>query len=122
MPEESVPGTGTHARTDTVHLRKAISQATGLGELLPLVAMLSQETETLMNGRKLSENDIHRIAAPLAHIRSLLTTLAPLGCETDGSFREDALVRDLLERYRDAEGRIKEMRNDLARAKKPCIP
>ena len=40
----------------------------------------------------------------------------------DGTGSEDSLIRDLAESYRGLEGRIKEMRNDRARAKKPRIP
>ena len=56
--------TGTHDRVALADLRRAINQAKGLGELLPLTVMLLQETEAMMNGRGLNENDIRRIAAP----------------------------------------------------------
>ncbi|MHB8844699.1 MAG: hypothetical protein ACYC7L_08100 [Nitrospirota bacterium] len=114
--------TGTNSRAALADVRRAISKAQGLGELLPLVVMLLQETESMMNGRTLNEDDIRRIAAPLAKIRFLLTTIATRGCVPDDSSPEGALVRDLIEHYEDIEGRIKEMRNDLSGAHKPRRP
>jgi len=114
--------TGIHTQAHPVLLRKAINEARGLGQLLTLVSMLSQETEALMNIRQLSDSDIHQIAVPLAKIRLLLTALAPLRCGREVNCREDALVRDLVDRFRDIEGRLKEMRNDLARSKKSLTP
>lgn len=111
--------TGIHSPAALADLRKAIGQARGLRDLLPLIVMLLQETEAMMNGRTLTENDIRRIAAPLAKIRFLLTTIAPGGHSQEDSSPEGALARDLIERYRDIEGRIKEMRNDLSGARNP---
>lgn len=122
MHIERLQRTGTRARVDTVHLRKAINQAKGLHELLPLVIILSRETASMMNDRRLTESDIHRIVVPLAKIRFLLTSIATSGCGSGDVSQEDALVSELVERYLNIEGRIKEMRNDLARAKKPCVP
>jgi hypothetical protein len=119
---ERVQRPGIPPQVDKAHLRRAICQANGLGELLPLAVKLSQETEAIMNNRKLSESDVHRIAVPLAKIRLLLTTIAPRGRGPNEFFSENALVRDLVDRYLDIEGRIKEMRNDLARAKTPRVP
>ncbi|MEK6742781.1 MAG: hypothetical protein AABZ15_04195 [Nitrospirota bacterium] len=76
----------------------------------------------MMNDRRLTESDIHRIVVPLAKIRFLLTSIATSGCGSGDVSQEDALVSELVERYLNIEGRIKEMRNDLARAKKPCVP
>jgi len=104
-----------------VHLRRSINQANGFDELLPLVDQLSRKAEVMMNGRKLTEADIQQIAVPLTEIRLLLTALSPRGNGNDGP-GEDSRVRDLADRYREMEGRIKELRNDLARTRIPRIP
>jgi len=103
-------------------MRRAISRAQGIRELLPLVGMLSWETEAMMNRRELREDDIQRIAVPLIKIRLLLNALAPLGSRQDGIVREDPIIRSLADRFREMEGRIKEIRNDLARPGSSSVP
>ena len=119
---QRVQRTGGHPLANIVHLRRAVDQAQGLRELLPLAAILSRKTETMVNGRKFSEDDIQQIAAPLAKISFLLTALTRLRNRHDRTGGDAPLVRDLAERYRDIEGRIKEMRNDLARAESSRVP
>ena len=110
-----------HPRIDLVRIRKAISQAKSLDELLTLAVMLSHETEALLNDRTLNERDIHLIVVPLAQIRFLLTTMAPVEHGSGKVRTEDPHIRGLIDRYRDIEGRLKEMRNDLAAASKASL-
>ena len=119
---ERVQRPGINPRVAMVRLRRSINQACGLDELFPLLDQLSRKTEAMMNNRKLSESDIQQIEVPLTEIRLLLTAIAPTGCGSNVFFGEDTRIKDIVDRYRDAEGRIKEMRNDLARAKKPRVP
>ena len=109
-------------KADMAYMQTAIGRARGLRELLPLVIMLSRETEAIISDQMLSESDIQQIAAPLSKIRILLAKVAAPGRGQNGFRREDALVAELADRYLDIEGRIKEMRNDLALTKKTRVP
>ena len=108
--------------TPADRLRGAMTGAKTLGELFPLVVMLLQWTEGMMNGRKLGEDDIQRIVVPLTRLRLLLTRIAPPARGAGHDDWEDTFVKALVERCRDIEGRIKEIRNDLAREKKTHVP
>lgn len=71
-----------------------------------------QETERIVNAA-CDQRDIRQIAQYLAQIRVLLTGLR--GPE-DRSGRDDAegkMLTDLIARYLNVEGRIKEIRNDM---------
>ena len=106
--------TGSPARGTLTDLREAIDHAKGIADLLPMIVALLQETEAVIDGRTLNDDDIRLIATPLAKIRFLLTALAARGGDPVDSSREGALISELIERYQDIEGRLKEMRNDHA--------
>jgi hypothetical protein len=100
------------------HLTRAIGEAKDLGELLPLIVTLSQRTDDMLRRRRLSEDDLQQIARPLSTIRLLLTTLTSLQNERDGNdTAQVSSAAKLAERFLDLEGYIKELRNDLARAR-----
>lgn len=122
MYRARIQRTGIHTQVAKNQLWKAVSQAKDLGELLPLVDRLSRETESLMKSRSLSESDMRRIVAPLVKIRLLLTMIASPEYGSGKINKEDARIRDMVERYLDIEGRIKELRNDFARRAKPHVP
>jgi hypothetical protein len=76
----------------------------------------------MMREKDLSEEDIQQIALPLTKMRFLLTTIASRVHRAGEADRHDAGVVDLIERCRDIEGRLKELRNDIARANRPHTP
>jgi hypothetical protein len=122
MRKEHLKQTETPGRIDMRNIIRSIGQAKDLEDLLPLVDRLSRKTSDIMSEKDLSEGDIWQIALPLTKMRFLLTTIASRVHRAGDADRHDAGVVDLIDRCRDIEGRLKELRNDLARADRSRTP
>ena len=122
MQKEHLNQAEAPGRSDLRAIIGAIGQARDLEDLLPLVDRLSRKTADMMREKDLSEDDIQQIALPLTKMRFLLTTISSRVHRAGDADRHDAGVVDLIERCRDIEGRLKELRNDIARANRPRTP
>lgn len=92
---------------------KAISDAKCTGDLYPVLDALSNETERIVDTRSLNAEQACLIAQYLTEIRLLLTTMAGAEVVPAGAAgRTDA--KKLAALYGEIEGRMKELRNDLA--------
>lgn len=122
MQKEHLKQAETPGRSDLSTIIRSIGQAKDLEDLLPLVDRLSRKTADIIGERDLSEVDIQQIALPLTKMRFLLTTIASRVHRAGEADRHDAGVVGMIERCRDIEGRLKELRNDIARADRSRTP
>lgn len=122
MQIERVQRTGSCCAAHIADENSAIARAKGINDLFPLATLLLQRIEDMMASRTLSETDIQRIVVPLAGIRVRLMTVARPRSASPGPGGEGPLARVLAERCQSIEGRLKELRNDLAAAKGPRLP
>lgn len=84
----------------------------GSPELSAALAAMADETERITGVYRLPYDDLADIACALADIRALLDEIALCAAGTGGKDGPWAACRTFAERYRDLEGRVKEMRND----------
>jgi len=103
-------------------LTSSIVNARDLDELLPLMVTLSRKTQDLMTARQLREGEVRQLARPLELMRLLLTALASFERSSGAGAAGGSLAGDLAERYLELEGRVKELRNDLARQRSRFAP
>lgn len=92
---------------------RAIHNAKCTGDLYPALNALSNETERIITTHPLNAEEARLLAQYLTEIRLLLTSMAGSG---GGPGRNDETVaaERLAALYGEIEGRVKEMRNDLA--------
>jgi hypothetical protein len=92
---------------------RAIRNAKCMGDLYAALSALSNETERVVSTCPLNEEEARLLAQYLADIRSLLHRMA--GSEAGSGCNErDSAAERLAVLYGEIEGRVKEMRNDLA--------
>lgn len=85
-------------------------------DLPEALAALADEAERITHAYRLRYDELADIARSLADIRSLLDELARSEAAAAGAEGPSAAGRLFAERYRDLEGRVKEMRNDSCAA------
>ncbi len=97
------------------HVAKEIGLARGIDGLLPLLGWLCRETERIISADRMRADDMHQITENLEQLRALLDEAARLISRMSGEGASALLVWELAARYRDLEGKAKEIRNDLQR-------
>jgi len=97
-------------------LLERIVRAQNLNDLLPLVDDLSRETDAIMDLPQISAEDLQRVLRPFETIRMLLSRLDLQGAGPEEDRRQTEVIRDLVRRCLDVEGKVKEARNDHIRA------
>jgi len=93
-------------------LQAEMQKAQGLEECLRLLPGLLDLAEASLDNPGANPCRLDQIAAYLAEIRFLLGEIEYLA----GNRLNDPAVRHVADRYRELEGRVKELRNDRKRA------
>lgn len=95
-------------------IEEAIRQEQSAGELLAMLSRLLDVAETAMDDSQIDVARLNHMAEYLAEIRHLLDRLGSDPAWKSVSFAAKVMAM----RYRDLEGRVKEIRNDCSAVRK----